>query len=118
MDGKRKDYIEDGFRSLLIQKFYGERKYTVDGIAEKMGLHKDTLYKWIAGRDSDGKKRHFPIDMIPTLVNATGDSDFLKYLCRPCGMMVLPEIKDKTTLKMFTHMAEIMGVLANGKNDE
>lgn len=116
--GNRKDYVESGFRSLLISKFYAEGKYKVDNIAQKMGVHKDTLYKWIAGKDSNGQKRHFPIDRIPDLVNATNDIEFLDYLCRRCGMMVIPEIKDKATLKMFTHMARIMQLIANEKNDE
>lgn len=118
MSGNRKDCIDSGFRSLLIANFYAKRKYKVDDIAQKMGIHKDTLYKWIAGRDSNGEARHFPIDRIPDLVNATNDIEYLEYLCRPCGMMIIPEITDRTTLKMFTHMVGVLQSVTNGKKDE
>ena len=91
-----------GFQSLLYVNFIFKKKYRVDDTAQKMGIHKDTLYKWVRGENP------FPIDQLTNLVKATGDLDFLEYFCEPCGYSLIPKIKDKGTAKMFSQMARIM----------
>ena len=60
-----------GFQSLLYVNFIVKKKYRVEVIAQIMGYHKDTLYKWIRG------ERPFPIDEVPNLVKSTGIQNIL-----------------------------------------
>jgi len=91
-----------GFQALLYYRFTIERKHHVDEVSKKMGIHKDTLYRYTRG---DNK---FPIDQISNLVNAIGDIGFLEYFCEPCGYTLLPKIKDKTTVKVISNIAKIL----------
>ena len=92
----------NGFQSLLYVNFIVRKKYRVDETAKKMGIHKDTLYRWIRGDNP------FSVDYLGDLVKATGDLDFLEYFCEPCGYSLIPKIKDKGTAKMFSQMARII----------
>ena len=91
-----------GFQCLLYTNFRIKKKYSVDTVAQKMGIHKDTLHKWIYG------KNLFPADRIIPLTKATGDLDYLEYVCNQCDYTAMPRITDKQTAKTFAHMSRIM----------
>jgi len=100
-----------GFQSLLYYRFIIEKKYRVDDVSKKMGICKDTLYRYIRGAKKDSKneeRKEFPIDQISSLVNATKDLRYLEYFCDPCGYTLLPKIKDKTTVKVISNIAKIL----------
>lgn len=101
-----------GLQNLLYVNFVVKKKYRVDTVAQIMGYHKDTLYKWIRG------ERPFPVDEISNLTNSTGDPEYLEYLANRSGFTLLPIIKDKATAKMFTHMVVILQSALNLKEEE
>lgn len=100
------------FQSLTYVNFIVLQKYRVDAVAQKMGIHVDTLYKKIRG------ERPWQVDDIPRLVNATGDIGYLEYLCDPCGYMLIPKIKDRATARMFSQMVKVLQSATNGKNED
>ena len=67
-----------------------------------MGWSADYLYKKIRG------EKIWAFDDVQKLVNATDDTIFLEYFCKPCGYAVIPAIKDKATAKMFMNMVNLM----------
>ena len=97
---------------LLYTNFHIKKKYRVDTVAEKMGISSDTLYKWINGT------RLFPADRLPSLTIATGDKEYLDFLAGQCGYSIIPKLKDKSTLKMFAHMVEVMQSAIKLKDEE
>lgn len=101
-----------GFQCLLYTNFIVLKKYRVDTAAQIMGHHKDTLYKWIRG------ERPFPVDEVPNLTKATGDTGYLEYLCDQSGFCLMPKIKDRATAKMFSHMAQVMRSVIDLKEEE
>jgi len=114
--GKLKNQANDGLQRVLYTNFRVLKKYKVDDVVENWPddsiNHPSSLHKWITG------DRLIPDYQISNLVKATGDTSYLDYFCNPCGYTVIPEIKDKATLKMFTHMAKLMQSAITGKTDE
>lgn len=96
---------------LLYTNFHIKKKYRVDAVADTMGVAADTLYKWINGT------RLFPADRLPSLTIATCDTEYLDFLAGQCGYSIIPKLKDKSTLKMFAHMVEIMQSAINLKGE-
>lgn len=90
------------FQNLLYFIFQVKHRHRVDLTAEKMGVHKDTFYRWSRG------DKPFPIDQLPNLVNATDDVEFLEHLADQCGYSVLPKIKNRKTAEIMTQMAKVM----------
>ena len=111
MYSKLKMNNKNGFQSLLYVNFIIRKRYRVDTTAQNMGIHKDTLYKWIRG------ERPFPVDQISNLVNATRDVEYLEYFCDPCNYTPMPKIKDKSIIKMFSQMVKVMQSAINLKQD-
>lgn len=91
-----------GFQSLMYVNFIVKKKYRVDETAKKMNIHKDTLYRYIRGENP------FPIDLIPSLVKATEDIEYIEFFTESCGLSLIPKIKDKGTAKMFSQMARLI----------
>jgi len=77
-----------------------------------MEVHRDTLHKWIYGKNLS------PADRLASLTNATGDLDYLEYVCNQCGNTAMPKVKDKHTAKMFAQMARVMLAAINLKEEE
>ena len=101
MEGNLKNRDDQRFRALLYYRFHIEDKYPVDAVAEKMGIHKDTLYRWINGTNT------FPANEIINLVVATGDISYLEFLADKCGYAIIPKIKDKRTAEAVLLIARI-----------
>lgn len=116
MSGKLKNQPNNTLQRVLYLNFRILKKYKVDTVVENWPddsiNHASSLHKWITG------ERQIPDHQVSNLVKATGDITYLEYFCNPCGYMVIPEIKDKTTLKMFTHMAKIIQSAINKKENE
>lgn len=110
--GNLKMTSNSGFQCLLYTNFRIKKKYSVDSIAQNMGIHKDTLHKWIYG------KNLFPADRIASLTKATRDLDYLEYVCNQCDYTAMPKIKDKNTARMFAQMARVMLAAINLKEEE
>jgi len=114
--GKLKNQTNDSLQRVLYLNFRVLKKYRVDTVVENWPddsiNHASSLHKWITG------ERQIPDYQVSNLVKATGDITYLEYFCNPCGYMVIPEIRDKTTLKMFTQMAKLMQSVTNGNDDE
>jgi len=91
-----------GLQNLLYVNFIVKKKYRVDVVAQIMGRHKDTLYKWVRG------EHPFPVDEIPNLTKATEDTEYLEYLCDRAGYSLMPKIKDKGTARTFSHMVKVL----------
>ncbi|UCD07169.1 MAG: hypothetical protein JSW41_05075 [Candidatus Aenigmatarchaeota archaeon] len=73
----------------------------VPGVAKRMGVHQDTLYKWIRG------VRTIPHDRISDLVKATDDPIYIMYFCSPCGYQVIPKIQDPKIIKVFSCLKDV-----------
>ena len=93
---------KNGFQALLYTRFITEKQYRVAAVAEKMGVHKDTLYKWVNGTNP------FSIDYLAALVVATEDPTYLEYQARDAGYKIIPQIKDKKTAEIIQKFAELM----------
>ena len=100
-----------GLQCLLYTNFTIKAKYAVDSIAEKMGIHRDTLYKWIEG------KKLFPADRLAPLTAATQDTEYLEYILDKCGYVLLPKIRDKKAAETMIQMAKVFLSAANGRGD-
>ncbi|MBA7465150.1 hypothetical protein ES707_00312 [subsurface metagenome] len=102
-----------GFNCLMYTNFIIRKKYSVETVAEKMGISKDSLYRWIRGN------RLFPADRLSDLTNATEDFDYIDFILSECGLTAIPRIKDKSTLKMFTQMVKLMqsAIESSGKEE-
>ena len=98
---------------LLYTSFVIKKRYRVDTIAQKMGISKDLLYRYIRGN------KQFPADRLSDLTNATEDYDYLDFILSECGLTAIPRIKDKSTLKMFTQMVKLMqsAIESSGKDE-
>lgn len=90
------------FQNLLYTRFIIEKRYRVDEIAEKIGIHRDTLYRHIRGENQ------FPVDLIPNLVKATGDDFFLRYLAREAGYTIFKKCTDKKINETIKTLSEIL----------
>jgi hypothetical protein len=100
-----------GLRPLLYYRFHIEDKYSVDIVAQKMGIHMDTLYKWINGTNV------FPADEIINLINATGDVKYLQFIADKCGYAIIPKIKNRKTAEDLILMANLF-MSATGESQE
>jgi hypothetical protein len=78
-----------------------------------MGIHSDTLHKWINGT------KLFPADRLASLVIATDDVEYLECILDECDMTPIPKIKDKHTAKMFAQMVKLMqsAIETSGKEE-
>lgn len=100
------------FQNLLYLNFVIKKKYRVDICAEKMGVHIDSLYRWIRG------EKPFSIDRLSDLVRATEDPELLEYFTDPCGYTLLNKIKNKKTAETVIQIAKIMLSATELKKDE
>ena len=92
--------------------FIIKKKHRVDLIADRMKVHRDSLYRWIRA------DKPFPVDQLASLINATEDVEFLEYFADQCGYSIMPKIKDKKTAKVVSQMAKIMLSATDEKNNE
>lgn len=90
-----------GIQCLMYFAFHIENRYAVDAVAQKMGVHVDTLYKWINGTHI------FPAERITDLVLATGDLKYLEFIADKCGYAVIPKVKNRQTAEMMLQMARV-----------
>ena len=112
MNGNLKISGISGFNCLLYTNFIIKKKYDVATVAEKMGISKDSLYRWIRGN------RLFPADRISDLTNATDDFEYLDLVLSECGLTTVPKIKDKHTAKMFFQLMKLMESAIKGINEK
>ena len=61
------------FQDVLYLVFISRQKFSVGATAQKMGIHRDTLYRYINGT------LPFPIDRLGDLVRATEWKGWLQY---------------------------------------
>jgi len=101
-----------GIQCLLYFNFHIDSKYAVDDIAQKMGIHPDTLYKYINGT------HEFPAERLIGLTNATGDIKYLEFIADKCGYSVIPKIKDKKTAETMVQMAKVFLSATNNSKKE
>jgi len=99
------------FQSLLYVNFHIKKKYRVDAVAEKMGLHHDTLYKYANGTNV------FPVDQLAPLTIATGDTEYLEYILDMCGYTLLPKIKNRKAAETLELMAKMVLSAVSGQED-
>jgi len=100
-----------GLQVLLYSNFVIKKRYRVDTIAQKMGISKDLLYRWIRGN------KQFPADRLSDLTNATEDYEYFDFILSECGLTTIPKIKDKTTAKMFFQLMKLMESALKGKEE-
>jgi len=100
MSGNLKKDTGFSFQNLLYVRFIVEKRYRVDSVAEKMGIHKDTLYRYVRGEN------HFPIDKLPRLIEATEDTSFIEYLFQDTKYIVIPK-PDKSTLRTMDNLTSL-----------
>ena len=101
------------FSNHMYYIFIVQKKHRVDLMAEKMKVHRDSLYRWIRG------DKPFPIDQLSNLVNATEDVSFLEYFADQCNYSLMPKIRNKKTAEIMTQMAKVMLSATDRKeNDE
>lgn len=103
--------MNSGLGVLLYCNFIIKKKYTVDAIAQKMGIHKDTLYKYVNGTHV------FPSEQLINLTKSTEDPEYLEYITNQCGYALIPKIKDKRTAESLIQMAKVFLSATAGKND-
>lgn len=101
-----------GLQCLMYFAFHISSKYPVDVVAQKMGVHPDTLYKWVNGTHV------FPAEQLINLVNATDDLKYLEYVADKCDQCIIPKIKDRKQAEMMRRMAEVFLSATNGPEDE
>ena len=97
---------------LLYTNFIIKKKYRVETVAEKMGVSKDTLYRWIRGN------RLFPADRLPDLSNATEDLEYIEFILDECNLTPIPKIRDKSTAKIFFQLMKLMQSAINMKDED
>lgn len=102
----------NGLGVLLYCNFILKKKYSVDSVAQKMGIHKDTLYKYINGTHI------FPAERLIGLTLATDDYEYLDYIADQCNRAIIPKIKDKKTAEAMIQMAKIFLSATNGNKDD
>ena len=100
MKGNLKINRNSGLQCLMYFAFHISSKYPVDAVAQKMGVHPDTLYKWVNGTHV------FPAEQLINLVNATGDLKYLELIADKLGYAVIPKVKDRKTAEMLVRVAE------------
>jgi len=113
---KPKNPVMDGLRQLMYTNICVLKKYAVDKLVENWPDDSinstSSIYKWMEG------ERDIPFHQLINFVIASKDSVYLEYLANQCGYSIIPQIKDKTTLKVFAHLFKIMESTINGKNNE
>lgn len=110
-EGNLKINRSSGIQCLMYFAFHISDKYPVDTVAQKMGVHPDTLYKWINGTNV------FPAEQLINLINATGDTKYLEFIADKTGYAIIPKIQDRKTAETMMRMAEIF-MSATGNNDD
>ena len=81
-----------GFSHLLYYLFIVEKKFRVDEISERMGIHKDTLYKMINGTNP------FSPDYINPLLKATESLEIIQYLINGTDFRIINVSKKESEL--------------------
>jgi len=99
----------------MVSNFMKTKKYSLDKTVEnwpdKSITSTSSLYKWMEGRE-------MPIHQIINLTIATKDSCYLDFIANQAGYSVIPQIKDKGTLRMFLHFSKVTEAIINGYSDE
>jgi len=113
---KPKDPIMDGLRQLMYTNFIVLKKYSLDKAVENWPDESITstssIYKWMeAIRDPS-------IKQIINLTIATKDSIYIEYIANQAGYSVIPQIKDRASLKVLSHLSKLCDSAINGNNDE
>ena len=111
MNGNLKNDHPDRLRVMMYYNFHIAEKYSVDSVAQKMGIHRDTLYKWINGTNT------FPANEIIDLIKATGDISYLEFIADKCGYALIPKIKDRKTAETVLFIAKMFLMATEGKFD-
>lgn len=112
MAGNLKNNGAFGFQSLMYINFITRKKYRVDSIAKKMGINRDTLYRYVRG------ELMIPADRIADLIRATEDIEYLEFFCDALDFTLVPKIKDKNTAKMFGQMVRVLEHAIDSKEGE
>ena len=105
MNGNLKNSGSSRFQNQLYQYFIADKKRRVDETAEKMGIHKDTLYRWIRGANP------FPIDELDNLTEAIGEPYFIEHFTRMCGYRVTREIADKKAIIILEEIRNLISAV-------
>jgi predicted transcriptional regulator len=101
----------NGFSVLLYCNFIIKKKYGVDAVSQKMGIAKDTLYKYVNG------SHVFPAEKLIDLTNATEDMEYLEYIADKCNRTVITKIKDKKTAEAMIEMAKLFLSATAGREE-
>jgi len=105
MNGNLKNNKSSRFQNQLYQYFITDKKKRVDETAEKMGIHRDTLYRWIRGDNP------FPIDELDNLTNAIEEPYFIEHFATICGYKMINEITDKKVLSFLEELKKLISAV-------
>ena len=105
MNGNLKNNNSSRFQNQLYTYFIHDKKRRVDETAEKMGVHRDTLYRWIRGDNP------FPIDELDNLTQAIGEPYFIEHFATICGYKLYEEITDKKVLNVLEEFKKILSAI-------
>ena len=105
MNGNLKNNGSGRFQNQLYTYFISDKKRRVDETAEKMGCHRDTLYRWIRGDNP------FPIDELDNLTRAIEDSYFIEHFTRMCGYRITREITDKKAIIILEEIRNLISAV-------
>jgi hypothetical protein len=107
------------FQNLLHYNFIYSKKYQalggVEGVAERMKIHKDTLYKYISGALA------FPIDRLGDLVAATEDEEYYKFFADKTGHLIVPsttEMKSRKTSHVLKALGDLISAVLDSNEKE
>lgn len=108
--------LMDGLRQLMYTNFIVLKKYSLDGAVknwpDKSIKTTSTLYKWMEG------VRDIPLHQLVNLSLAVKDPIYIDYIANQAGYSIIPQIKDKTTLKVFSQFFKVIESAINVNNDE
>jgi len=105
MNGNLKNSGSGRFQNLLYSYFIIDKKRRVDETAEKMKIHRDTLYRWVRGDNP------FPIDELDNLTNAIGEPHFIEHYATLTGYKLINDITDKKALNFFKELHKLISAV-------
>ena len=97
-----------GLQCYFYTIFITQKKYRFDNTSKKMGIKEDTLRAYAQGE--------LPITVTRFLdfMRVTGDIEYLIFLARELGYVVVPQLKDEKIARALTELLKTLGAIYNG----
>lgn len=109
--GNLKNLPDCRFQDLLYLAFITSRKFSVGIVAHKMGICRDTLYRYVRG------ELPFPIDKLGDLVRATQWKGWLQYFTSGTNLEVGKKL-DPQTQRYITELGLALTGYAKAKTGD